>query len=64
MSVVYDNWERLVEAVLDREKLRQIALCPSFDSVLSDFSSRFSFDSSLQDHVPGNDNTNSILLLF
>ncbi|KAI3470203.1 hypothetical protein Pfo_026866 [Paulownia fortunei] len=50
MSIVYDNWERLVAAVLNREELRQIALCQSFSSSISaDFSSRFSFDSSLED---------------
>ncbi|KAK4480117.1 hypothetical protein RD792_013174 [Penstemon davidsonii] len=32
MSRVYDNWERLVEATLKRELLREIALCPSLSS--------------------------------
>ncbi|KAK4480104.1 hypothetical protein RD792_013161 [Penstemon davidsonii] len=42
MSRVYDNWERLVEATLKRELLREIALCPSFSSSSSiDLSSRF-----------------------
>ncbi|KAK6152602.1 hypothetical protein DH2020_012241 [Rehmannia glutinosa] len=50
MSRVYDNWERLVAAVIKREQLRQISLCDSFSSsISSDFSSRFSFDSSFQD---------------
>ncbi|KAI3470205.1 hypothetical protein Pfo_026868 [Paulownia fortunei] len=50
MTRVYDNWERLVAAVLKREELRQIALSQSFSSSISaDFSSRFSFDSSLED---------------
>ncbi|PIN14605.1 Serine/threonine protein kinase [Handroanthus impetiginosus] len=39
MSRVYDNWERLVEAVMKREDLRQLALCESFSS--SSFSSSF-----------------------
>ncbi|KAK4493100.1 hypothetical protein RD792_018058 [Penstemon davidsonii] len=39
MSRVYDNWERLVEATLKRDQLRQIALCPSLSSSSSiDFS--------------------------
>ncbi|XP_073045543.1 BRASSINOSTEROID INSENSITIVE 1-associated receptor kinase 1-like isoform X1 [Primulina eburnea] len=49
MSKVYDDWERLVGAVLKREELRQIALCPSFSSS-SSFSSDFHFDPSSQ-HV-------------
>ncbi|KAL7118774.1 hypothetical protein ACP275_02G022700 [Erythranthe tilingii] len=32
MSRMYDNWERLVGAVLKREELRQIAMCESFSS--------------------------------
>ncbi|XP_057771299.1 probable serine/threonine-protein kinase PBL3 [Salvia miltiorrhiza] len=47
MSRVYDSWEKLVGAVLDREELRRLALCDSFTtSNYSDHSSRFSFDSS------------------
>ncbi|KAK4480106.1 hypothetical protein RD792_013163 [Penstemon davidsonii] len=42
MSRAYDNWERLVEATLKRELLREIALCPSLSSSSSiDLSSRF-----------------------
>ncbi|KAK4480108.1 hypothetical protein RD792_013165 [Penstemon davidsonii] len=42
MSRVYDNWERLVEATLKRELLREIARCPSLSSSSSiDLSSRF-----------------------
>ncbi|KAL7106156.1 hypothetical protein ACP275_07G093700 [Erythranthe tilingii] len=53
MSRVYDNWEKLVGAVLKRQQLREIALCESFNSfTTSDFSSsRFSLDSSFQDVV-------------
>ncbi|KAL9162376.1 hypothetical protein ABFS82_07G086600 [Erythranthe guttata] len=44
MSRVYDSWERLVAAVLNREHLRYLALCESFDtSISADFSSSFSF---------------------
>ncbi|XP_073151987.1 BRASSINOSTEROID INSENSITIVE 1-associated receptor kinase 1-like [Henckelia pumila] len=50
MSMVYDNWERLVAAVLKREQLREIALCPSFSSS-SSFSSDFRFDPSDSSHV-------------
>ncbi|XP_073158615.1 BRASSINOSTEROID INSENSITIVE 1-associated receptor kinase 1-like isoform X1 [Henckelia pumila] len=50
MSMVYDNWERLVAAVLKREQLREIALCPSFSSS-SSFSSDFRFDPSHSSHV-------------
>ncbi|XP_073149312.1 uncharacterized protein [Henckelia pumila] len=32
MSRVYDNWERLVEATLREDHLRQLALCSSFSS--------------------------------
>ncbi|KAL8060409.1 hypothetical protein ABFX02_02G023200 [Erythranthe guttata] len=32
MSRMYDNWERLVGAVLKREELRQIAMCESLSS--------------------------------
>ncbi|KAK6152080.1 hypothetical protein DH2020_014715 [Rehmannia glutinosa] len=50
MSRVYDNWERLVAAVLKRETLRRLALSHSISSSISaDFSSRFSFASSHQD---------------
>ncbi|KAL7106114.1 hypothetical protein ACP275_07G091100 [Erythranthe tilingii] len=39
MSKVYDSWERLVAAILNREQLRHLALCESFDSSISaDFS--------------------------
>ncbi|KAG8367456.1 hypothetical protein BUALT_Bualt16G0074000 [Buddleja alternifolia] len=38
MSRVYDNWERLVGAVLKKEELKRIALCPSFSSSLEDVS--------------------------
>ncbi|XP_012856895.1 PREDICTED: protein kinase 2B, chloroplastic-like [Erythranthe guttata] len=45
MSKVYDSWERLVAAILNREHLRHLALCESFDtSISADFSSSFSFD--------------------
>ncbi|KZV24601.1 bri1-associated receptor kinase [Dorcoceras hygrometricum] len=47
MSMVYDNWERLVAAVLKREELREIALCPSFSSS-SSFSSHLPSDPSPQ----------------
>ncbi|XP_073045544.1 BRASSINOSTEROID INSENSITIVE 1-associated receptor kinase 1-like isoform X2 [Primulina eburnea] len=51
MSKVYDDWERLVGAVLKREELRQIALLPSFSSFSSSsISSDFRFDPSFQ-HV-------------
>ncbi|KAL7145454.1 hypothetical protein ABFS83_07G085100 [Erythranthe nasuta] len=44
MSRVYDSWERLVAAILNREQLRHRALCESFDtSISADFSSPFSF---------------------
>ncbi|KAK6117358.1 hypothetical protein DH2020_048876 [Rehmannia glutinosa] len=50
MSRVYDNWERLVAAVLKREQLRQLAVSHSISSSISaDFSSRFSFASSHED---------------
>ncbi|XP_075511138.1 BRASSINOSTEROID INSENSITIVE 1-associated receptor kinase 1-like isoform X2 [Primulina tabacum] len=49
MSKVYDDWERLVGAVLKREELRQIALWPSFSSS-SSISSDSRFDPSSQ-HV-------------
>ncbi|KAL7145447.1 hypothetical protein ABFS83_07G084500 [Erythranthe nasuta] len=39
MSRVYDSWERLVAAILNREQLRYLALCESFDtSISADFS--------------------------
>ncbi|KAK4485786.1 hypothetical protein RD792_008433 [Penstemon davidsonii] len=41
-----DNWEKLVQATLKKEELRQLALCPSISSSMSDdFNSRFSIDS-------------------
>ncbi|KAG6387225.1 hypothetical protein SASPL_152412 [Salvia splendens] len=46
MSRVYDLWEKLVGAVLDREKFRQLALRSSSSSScssFSDYSPRFSF---------------------
>ncbi|KAG8363040.1 hypothetical protein BUALT_BualtUnG0011200 [Buddleja alternifolia] len=46
MSRIYDNWERLVAAVLKKEELRRIALCPSFDCSIS---TDFSVDSYLED---------------
>ncbi|KAK4413954.1 hypothetical protein Salat_2808200 [Sesamum alatum] len=54
MSRRYDNWERIVGAVLLREQLRQIALCHSSSpsSISSSISSSFrlSFDYSTHDH--------------
>ncbi|CAA2969682.1 wall-associated receptor kinase 2-like [Olea europaea subsp. europaea] len=50
MPRVYDNWERLVEATLLREELREIARSSSVSSISSDFGS--SFSSPLHDHVP------------
>ncbi|KAH6783037.1 hypothetical protein C2S52_007996 [Perilla frutescens var. hirtella] len=45
MSRVYDRWEKLVGAVLDREELRRLALCDSFSSSVSaDFSIRGSVE--------------------
>ncbi|KAL7120117.1 hypothetical protein ACP275_02G103600 [Erythranthe tilingii] len=45
MSREYDNWERLVAAVIKREDLKYLALCESFSSSTSaDFSSCFSFE--------------------
>ncbi|PIN24965.1 Serine/threonine protein kinase [Handroanthus impetiginosus] len=38
MSIIYDNWERLVAATLKREQLRDLAYCESFSSIASDFS--------------------------
>ncbi|PIN09340.1 Mitogen-activated protein kinase kinase kinase [Handroanthus impetiginosus] len=50
MSGVYDNWNRLVEAVLKREELRRLAYCESLSSSVSDdFSSRCSLDSFHED---------------
>ncbi|KAL0403204.1 UNVERIFIED_CONTAM: putative inactive receptor kinase [Sesamum radiatum] len=43
MSRIYDNWERLVETVLRREKLRQLALEHSRSPTVSSISSSFSF---------------------
>ncbi|KAL8048756.1 hypothetical protein ABFX02_07G087800 [Erythranthe guttata] len=48
MSRVYDNWEKLVGAVLKRQLLRELALCESFNSSTT---SDFSLDSSFQDFV-------------
>ncbi|KAL1535372.1 putative serine/threonine-protein kinase PBL3 [Salvia divinorum] len=46
MSRNYDNWEKLVAAVLKREEFRRLALCESFSTSNStDFSARPSFDS-------------------
>ncbi|XP_047953614.1 probable serine/threonine-protein kinase PBL10 [Salvia hispanica] len=49
MSRVYDLWEKLVGAVLDREELRRLALrsspSSSLGSSFSDYSSGFSYDS-------------------
>ncbi|CAA2963879.1 probable serine threonine- kinase PBL3 [Olea europaea subsp. europaea] len=52
MSRIYDNWERLVGATLDREELRELARAPILSSISSDFSSRFS--SSVHDRIPVN----------
>ncbi|KAI3471192.1 hypothetical protein Pfo_027855 [Paulownia fortunei] len=46
MSQIYDNWERLVETVLLREKLRQIGLEHSRSPSASSTSSSFIFRSS------------------
>ncbi|KAK4403644.1 putative inactive receptor kinase [Sesamum angolense] len=46
MTRIYDNWERLVETVLRREKLRQLALEHSRSPTVSSISSSFSFSSS------------------
>ncbi|KAL2551214.1 putative serine/threonine-protein kinase PIX13 [Forsythia ovata] len=43
MSNNYDNWERLVGAVLRREQFRQLALAHSRESSTSSLSSSFSF---------------------
>ncbi|KAL2551215.1 Protein kinase superfamily protein [Forsythia ovata] len=43
MSNNYDNWERLVGAVLRREQFRQLALAHSRESSISSVSSSFSF---------------------
>ncbi|KAL3642625.1 hypothetical protein CASFOL_013440 [Castilleja foliolosa] len=47
MPAVYDNWERLVAAVLKREQLRQLCRADSIATSISSlsFSSRFSFSS-------------------
>ncbi|KAH6770363.1 Protein kinase superfamily protein [Perilla frutescens var. hirtella] len=52
MSRVYDSWEKLVGAVLDKEELRRLALCDSFGSISTDFSS----DSFRRDFPAGVDN--------
>ncbi|XP_073045549.1 BRASSINOSTEROID INSENSITIVE 1-associated receptor kinase 1-like isoform X1 [Primulina eburnea] len=60
MSKVYDDWERLVGAVLKREELRQIALSPSFSSFSSSsISSDFRFDPSFQ-HVSAEEDSEVI----
>ncbi|KAL6538904.1 putative serine/threonine-protein kinase pbl3 [Orobanche minor] len=46
MSRAYDNWERLIGAVVKREELRRLALCESFSSSNS---ADFSFTSSIKD---------------
>ncbi|KAL0358900.1 UNVERIFIED_CONTAM: putative inactive receptor kinase [Sesamum angustifolium] len=46
MTRIYDNWDRLVETVLRREKLRQLALEHSRSPTVSSISSSFSFSSS------------------
>ncbi|KAL2551180.1 Protein kinase superfamily protein [Forsythia ovata] len=43
MSNNYDNWERLVEAVLKREQFQQLALAHSRESSISSVSSSFNF---------------------
>ncbi|KAL2551212.1 Protein kinase domain-containing protein [Forsythia ovata] len=43
MSNNYDNWERLVGAVLRREQFRQLAIAHSRESSISSVSSSFSF---------------------
>ncbi|KAL8479385.1 hypothetical protein ACS0TY_026310 [Phlomoides rotata] len=51
MSKYYDNWEKLVGAVLNREKLRQLALSHSLSSnSINDESSCFSFNSTIPFH--------------
>ncbi|CAI9772673.1 unnamed protein product [Fraxinus pennsylvanica] len=53
MPKVYDDWERLVEAVLKREELRSIALDSSRDpSFNSSESSSLSFGASYSGHDP------------
>ncbi|KAL9162339.1 hypothetical protein ABFS82_07G083900 [Erythranthe guttata] len=55
MSKVYDSWERLVAAVLDKQHLRYLALCESFDSSISaDFSSGFSFEDETSSRISSN----------
>ncbi|XP_022887737.1 probable serine/threonine-protein kinase PBL3 isoform X1 [Olea europaea var. sylvestris] len=54
MGRIYDNWERLVEATLRKEKLRELARAPSLSSVSSDFSSRFSCNSPFHDPAINN----------
>ncbi|KAL1535376.1 protein kinase 2B [Salvia divinorum] len=45
MSRNYDNWEKLVAAVLKREEFRRLAHCESFStSISTDLSARSSFD--------------------
>ncbi|KAG8369705.1 hypothetical protein BUALT_Bualt14G0041700 [Buddleja alternifolia] len=50
MSKNYDNWERLMGAVLRRERDRQIALNHSYSSVSSTSSTSNDLTSSLFDH--------------
>ncbi|XP_022849589.1 probable serine/threonine-protein kinase PBL3 [Olea europaea var. sylvestris] len=59
MSRIYDNWERLIGAKLKREELRELAYAPSLSSISSDFSSRFSFSSPIDDHIPVNPEASS-----
>ncbi|XP_051126656.1 uncharacterized protein LOC127248386 [Andrographis paniculata] len=60
MSRNYDNWERLVAATLDRQKLRDLALASSADTSFTssvppcfDSSFTFKFRSSSRNHVSG-----------
>ncbi|KAG8370257.1 hypothetical protein BUALT_Bualt14G0098100 [Buddleja alternifolia] len=56
-----DNWERLVGAVIKREELRHIALCPSIASSSSaDLSARLSVDSFLEDESVGKSATGAV----
>ncbi|KAL2551020.1 Serine/threonine-protein phosphatase PP1 isozyme 4 [Forsythia ovata] len=61
MSNNYDNWERLVETVLRREKDREIALSYSRESSFSSISSSFRFgpDPSFHEQNPQLDAYNS-----
>ncbi|KAL2527742.1 Serine/threonine-protein phosphatase PP1 isozyme 4 [Abeliophyllum distichum] len=66
MSNNYDNWERLVEAVLRREKDREIALSYSRESSFSSISSsfRFGLDPSFHEQNPQLDAHNSTTVNF